>query len=220
MISGIVAGQIRNVAGAVASIVGVSGTPETLVSASVTVTIPGGAALGDTLIAFLRCREDRSFSLPAGWTVETDATVVGSSSTPANNTRIYVLHKPYAGETNVTFTQSTSAACVAVIAVVRGTLGGVFKAASASGQKATTSSRSLLLALGTGNNSTSIAPTWNAPFTPVGSFRWSGSSPYFYGSALSSYAPGSLLTATATYTWSSANPGSNYIWIAEILPPS
>lgn len=203
------------------SLVGVAATSETFSGTNFVVSVPVGAATGDTMIVILRCRADRSFTVPAGWT-QRFSVVVGTSGTTANNTKLYVLHKPYAGESTVSFTQSVSAAGIAVVAVVRGTLGTHSSLSGNSRSFTPTVTDSMLFAIGTSNATTATSASWSAPFTTAGSFKWSASSPYFYGASVSTLISGATDLETAAYTWTFdvSNPDSNYSFVVEILPLS
>lgn len=76
---------------------------------SASLSVPGSPVSGDYLIAVLRCRGDRSFTVPGGWTVHINGdTFYGAGAN--TNTRVYLLSKPWASESTVDFTQSVSAA--------------------------------------------------------------------------------------------------------------
>lgn len=221
MIPGIMA-QRRVVSGGGSppvSLVGIAATSETFTGTSFTVTVPAGAAAGDTMIAILRCRADRSFSTPAGWTSRLSQ-VVGTAGLSSGNTRLYILTKDYSGESTVSFTQSTSAAGTATVAVVRGVVGTQGSASGNSHVFSPTVANSMLIAVGVSNNTTSAVASWTSPFTTVGSFKWSASSPYFYGASVATLISGATDLETAAYTWpfDGASPNSNYTVILEILP--
>lgn len=223
MIPGIMA-QRRVVPGSVApaSLVGIVGTSNTFSGTNFVLSVPAEAATGDTLIAILRCRLDRSFSVPAGWTIDINGATVGTSGTPTANTRIYVLSKPYAGETSLTFVQSPSAAGVATLVVVRGTMGGRtaiadFRAAT----RAPVDHNSMMLAIATANGTDSLSPGWSAAFSPgKAAHRWSASAPYYYGTGVATYSSGSTASVSVSYTWDPSVSGPNYIVLVEILPPA
>lgn len=73
--------------------------------ATATLSVPGSPVSGDYLLAILICRGDRTFTIPGGWTTKHD-----SGASDSTGTRYYVATKPYASESSVSFTQSTSAA--------------------------------------------------------------------------------------------------------------
>lgn len=220
MIPGIVAGQMRQFAPVrLAQLIGIAATAPTFTGSEFTVSVPADALAGDTLIAVLRCRADRSFAVPAGWTAQTNGVTVGTAAETGQNTKLYVIHKPFDGETSLTFTQSVSSAALAALIVVRGTIGAVTQQQGVSASRAPTNLQSMLLAIGTSNNSAAATASWSAPFTTGVSHKWSADAPYFYGVTVSTHSSGATASVPAEYAWVSNNPDSNYIWLAEILPP-
>lgn len=90
---------------------------------TMTLSVPAGAAPGDTLIWVAVLRGDRNLTVPSGWTAHQNLVV--NPSTGANNTqrlRFAALSKPYAGESDVSVTHSANAAWGGLLAVVRGTI--------------------------------------------------------------------------------------------------
>lgn len=220
MMMSMMAAQMRG-GGPPAQLIGTAATSDTFIGTDFTVAVPVGAQTGDTLVAILRCRADRTFTVPGGWTTSVNGVTVGTSGTTASNTKLYVIHKAFAGETSLTFVQSASAAGLVVCAAVRGTIGGVSSQNDAASiSRAPVNSRSMMLSLGTSNATPDASATWGAPFPAGVSYKWSATANYFYGTSLSNLSTGGTASVTATYTWDSNNPGSNFIWLAEILPPA
>lgn len=186
-------------------------------SATPSVTVPGGAVNGDTMVVILRCREDRSFTIPGGWTTHVSRAVSASSS-GTSYTRVYIISKARSGETSLSFTQSAAAACSASLAVFRnGTVGvnanndtniiGITKA----------SSSSILLAVSL-KSSTGVTTPGNpifAGYTQRGVAKWSAGGDWFYATGFEtlSGAPSGSATATATWTGPADQSAS---WLAEI----
>ena len=122
MISGIMAGAANNLGvDIIDPIIGVT-TLVTQTTASLTLAVPAGATTGDKLLAVLRCRADRSFAVPSGWSTVLSI-AVPSGSTLTSDVRVYILSKDYASESNIVFTQSVSAACTGSLILIRGSLG-------------------------------------------------------------------------------------------------
>lgn len=207
MIPGILASQrpVTVVApGSGAFLVGETGTSESF-SGSPTLSVPAGTQIGDTLVAILRCRGDRSFTIPTGWTSRIDI-YIGTY----DNTRLYVATKVYSGDATETFTQSTSAACAASLMAVRGS----FIAIDHGGGpkiSLTANASDFLIAVGTSNQfEPSASITWTNPFVAVNRYAFL-SGPYFYfGLATASCQVVASGTLNCTYSWTPFNIESNY----------
>lgn len=184
--------------------------------ASPTLSVPAGSIPGDTIIAVLRCRADRSMSGFTGWTTHL-STVVQSGNTPdATSSRVYILSRTLAAETSFGFTQSSASAYGFALLSFRN---GVVGANSyADGQNATVtkaSASSLLLAIAFANNANvlSAAPVFIG-YTNRGTSSFFNTS-YFYlvfAETLAGVGAGST-TATGTFSTVSAQDG---VWLAEI----
>lgn len=187
-----------------AFLVGETGTSESF-SGSPTLSVPAGTQIGDTLVAILRCRADRSFTIPAGWTSRINI-ILGVG----DNTRLYVATKVYSGDATETFTQSTSAACSASLMAVRGS----FIAIDHGGGPTislTANASDFLIAVGTNNSVESSVPiTWTSPFVAVNRYGFLSGSTLFFGLATASCQVVASGTLNCTYSWTPFNIESNY----------
>lgn len=195
-------------------------TTASVTAANLAMSVPAGAAVGDTILAVLRCRADRTFTLPSGWTSVLD-TSVPAGSTDSVRARLYVLRKLWApGETSYSFSQSANAACCGMLLLVRGVLGGsVLSLGSASASITKESNSSFLLAVTCDNAYTALTPTGPR----VLGYKYKGysfflNSLHYYGI----FADAQAAVAGAT-TVTTAYPGgvgpNSALWVAEIKQP-
>lgn len=89
---------------------------------TMTLNVPAGAELGDTLIWIAVIRGDRTITVPSGWTEHQNLVVNPSFGSPSQRTRFAALSKPYAGESSVSVTHSSNSAWGGLLAVARGTI--------------------------------------------------------------------------------------------------
>ena len=108
-------------AGIIDPIVGATSTANQNVG-TLTMAVPSGTAAGDQLLVVLRVRADRSFTIPAGWTV-LYSTAFPSGSLAQSDTRVYIIVKDFSGETSLSFVQNVAAACSGMVISLRGQLG-------------------------------------------------------------------------------------------------
>jgi hypothetical protein len=217
MIGGIVASaapvNVQAAPALPAELIGEVGTASNF-SGSPTLSVPAGAQAGDTLIALLRCRGDRSFTIPAGWTLHLNRDV-GFTADATGRTRLYVVSKAYAGESSVTFSQSISAACAAVLIVVRGGVA-QFVDAVGSSVSAPTAPGRLLLMVATNSNVTTQALTWFSPFAAVNGFAFFSGGTQFFNVAIASHATSTDGSLSCSYSWSEGVGGANHACVIGI----
>lgn len=142
-----------------------------------TLSVPVGAASGDLLLAVLRCRGDRTFTVPAGWTTVYSLLAPEGVTTDAGM-RTYILSKAWESETSVSFTHSVSAAYSAALLLCRGSIGATATAAAGAGVTLSTTSF----------GSTAIALTLDNAYNTLGGSsgsRVSGYTAIFYSYFLS-----------------------------------
>lgn len=186
-------------------------------SASPTLAVPGAAMPGDTVVAILRCRADRTMSGFTGWSTRKDQVV--RSTNPASNSfaRVYILQRTLGAEASFTFSQSTSAGYGAALLVFRG--GAIVTDALPDTMTSTltkASSSSLLLAVSFGNGGAS--PPGSAVvsgFTRRGVTSFLSGAQYFFVSICETragVAAGSV-SVTGTYQDGSASAA---VYLAEI----
>lgn len=134
---------------------------------TLTMAVPAGATTGDKLLVVLRSRADRSFTIPAGWTTLV-STAVPSGSSNNTDVRVYVLQKDYAGETNLSFVQSTTAACSGMVILLRGQVGAVVTSFTSPVAYTKTENSSYMLVLSFNNNYTTVTGTTPRVTSPTG----------------------------------------------------
>ena len=123
MIGFYAAGAANSGVAPVSMFVGASYAAGSQSGTTMTLSVPAGAAPGDTLIWVAVLRGDRNLTVPSGWTAHQNLVV--NPSTGVNSTqrtRFAALSKPYAGESDVSVTHSANAAWGGLLAVVRGTI--------------------------------------------------------------------------------------------------
>jgi hypothetical protein len=89
---------------------------------TMTLNVPAGAELGDTLIWIAVIRGDRTLTVPSGWTAHQNLVVNPSHPVANQRTRFAALSKPYASESAVSVTHSANSSWGGLLAVVRGTI--------------------------------------------------------------------------------------------------
>ena len=75
-------------------------------AANVSIPIPSGTINGDLLIVIARCRNDRSISFPAGWSIVFNE----SQGSDSSDMKTYIATKTRSDDISVSFTQNASAA--------------------------------------------------------------------------------------------------------------
>src|SRR5690606_10697802 len=83
---------------------------------TMTLSVPAGAAPGDTLIWIAVIRSDRTITVPSGWTEHQNQSF-STGSGPNQGMRFAALSKPYASESSVSVTHSSNAAWGGLLAV-------------------------------------------------------------------------------------------------------
>lgn len=116
-----------------------------------TMNVPADAVVGDKLLVVLRARVDRNFIIPVGWTLLLD-TKVPENSSSTSDLGVYILVKDYGGESELSFTQNTSAACSGMVILVKGTLGSLISSFQNSISYNKTTNSSYMLVLSFDNN--------------------------------------------------------------------
>lgn len=153
-------------------------------TASLSMAVPAGAQSGDKLFVVLRCRVDRSFTVPAGWTTHLSV-AIPSGSSGTSDTRVYILSKDWASETSVAFTQSVAAACSGMVVLLRGQLGVVASSATSPLSYTKTSTGSCMLVLTLDNGYPVVSGTAPRVSSPAGysrlGYSYILSTTHFYG---------------------------------------
>lgn len=184
---------------------------------SLSLAVPGGTVDGDTIVVVLRCREDRTFTIPGGWTTHMSrAVAAGTSGT--SYTRAYIISKARAGETSLAFTQSASAACSGALIVFRNGIVGTNLATDGLSSSITKANgSSLLLAVGLNSNLAVTTPPNPAfsGFTQRGYAKWSSGGDHFYGTVAETQDGRAAGAVTATMTWTGPTD-QRAVWLAEI----
>lgn len=187
-------------------------------SSVATLSVPAAVLPGDTLIAILRCRGDRSFSIPTDWTLI--STAVFPSGTSTNATFVYVVSKPYAGESSVSFTQSANAAYGFALMAVKGavvTVGtnytGVISASINKIYPAT-----LLVAIALNSNFSTSNPPFPmfTGYTNRGITSVVSGSTRFFGAVVESLEAAPTGVQSISATWSTSTIGSQGAVLLEI----
>jgi hypothetical protein len=182
------------------------------VTSILTLTVKGKPKEGDRLIATIRTRGDRSFTIPETWTTLV-STSVGSGAA-SSNSWLYILTKPWESETEVSFTHSAEAACSGVLTVARGKVRSVAGKAGNNANIELDSSVTLMLAVGTTHDADLAAePVWDAPFTDYATVDYQDTR-RDYGISMAK-AKGGLGNQVASYTWP-GNNSPNYTYIIEL----
>lgn len=88
---------------------------------TMTLNVPVGAELGDTLIWIAIIRSDRTITVPSGWTQHQNQ-VFNTGGGANTGIRFAALSKPYASESSVSVTHSNNSPWGGLLAVVRGTI--------------------------------------------------------------------------------------------------
>lgn len=108
-------------AGIIDPIIGTTSTVNQNVG-TLTMAVPDGTTPGDQLLVILRARVDRSFTIPAGWTV-LYSTAIPAGSSATSDVGVYIISKDFSGETSLSFVQNVAAACSGMVISLRGQLG-------------------------------------------------------------------------------------------------
>lgn len=182
-------------------------------SASATLNVPAAAVAGCLLVAILRCRGDRTFSTPAGWTLVRQTLAPMGQVTPGTgNTWLYVFTKLYAGEASITFTQSTSAAYAFALMAVTGSLISEVYVDSTSGTISKVNASSILISAALWNGLTNASVTMGS-FTNRGiTYNFTSPNYFFVAQVFSRSGIGA-----GSYGVGTSPSGANYVvWAAEI----
>ena len=99
----------------------IRGTTDTqnLMFSAMNLQVPTGAAAGDTLLAVIRFRADRTFTIPTGWSSILDIAIPASSSSTADS-RVVILQKPWVNESTVSFVGASTGEGSVVLFLIRG----------------------------------------------------------------------------------------------------
>lgn len=179
---------------------------------SASLSVPAGTTTGHTLIAILRCRADRTFTVPGGWTAHQDGTVIPlGGAADSSNTRLYVLSKAYAGEASVAFTQSVSAAYgYALVSVQGGVLTHAY-GADPSITKSSADSLMLVVPINTGTTTPDVSSVTG--YTGRGRTSFNSGGTHFFLAHVFTKTGVAAGTVTPGATPQGVTQGS---WIAEI----
>lgn len=186
-------------------------------TSSLSMSVPSATVDGDVLICILRCREDRTFTIPGGWTTHASR-AVATGMTGSVYSRVYIISKPRAGETSLSFAQSVSAACSGSLLVIRN--GSVRTNAITDGLSSNiTKSQPISLLVAVGLNSSLGVTTPSNPaftgFTQRGYAKWSSGGDHFYASVCETLLATGTGSSTATMTWAGPTD-QRAAWLAEV----
>lgn len=182
-----------------------------------TLSVPVGAASGDTVVVVLRCRADRSISGFSGWTMHHSGVVESTQPAAIEYARVYILSRVLASETSFSFTQSSSSAYGAALLVFRdGAVGNNAYADGLTVGITKASSDSILLAVGLGNNlNVSVPSPAFSAYTQRAVTYFFASPSYFYIGACETRS--GVGAGSVSATSSSLGPGGQVgVWLAEI----
>lgn len=191
-------------------------------TASLSMAVPAGAQSGDKLFVVLRCRTDRSFTVPAGWTTHLSV-AVPSGSSGTGDARVYILSKDWASETSVAFTQSVAAACSGMVVLLRGQLGVVASSATSPLSYTKTSTGSCMLVLTLDSNYPVVSDTTPRVSSPAGYSRLGYSyflaTTHFYGIFADKKAFELAGTLSLGISWPGSTTNQRLVVAVEVKQP-
>lgn len=195
---------------------------------TMTLNVPVGAELGDTLIWIAVIRSDRTLTVPSGWT-EHQNQVFNTGSGSNQGMRFAALSKPYAGESAVSVTHSSNSPWGGLLAVVRGTIAqqtlGAAVRSNATGSITPSANCTLIGVLAQHNISPASPPPSAAP-APGWTYDGAGYNdtvanqliymPRLYWRS----SPGGVLTSLSPDAdYGSLSQRVGVVWIAQVDPP-
>lgn len=211
---GIVAAQYRKTPAVRAEFKGITSSTN-FTGSALTLAVPAGASSGDTVFAVLRCRYDRTFSIPSGWNAIINGLQIGTT----NGTMLYICYKTLASETSFTFTQNTSAACAGQIFVTSGSYSSISSGSGYTSSISSPSDNSLVVAVCVNNSTAFSGANFESSFSKKGdAYFLSGVTYYFCSSvATSQYASGTVSLSGTTWP---GGAGLQYSSMILISPAS
>lgn len=154
---------------------------------TISLSLPPSAIVGDLVLCVLRCRSDRSISIPSGWDLRVSTIVRSTLPVSDLYCRVYVISKSVSpGDSVYSFTHSASAAYGASLILVRG--GMVISANYSDGKSISinkTATGSAIIVLALSNSAASIPSASAVPgYSHGGGTYFTALPSYFFVSSI------------------------------------